>query len=88
MGHNPGDGPARDQDTEDRGHFHLLGLDRQVAYQGRDWRQREGMGDIFFSGRSQEDWEGPGELKLHSTEPQELQGFQASIAAQCKRQLN
>lgn len=43
---------------------------------------------FFFSGRSQEDWEGPGELKLHSTEPQELQGFQASIAAQCKRQLN
>lgn len=46
-----------DQNTEDRGHFHLFGLDRQevtqVAYQERDWRQTEGMSDIF-TGRSQE----------------------------------
>lgn len=33
-----------------------------MAYQERDWRQTDGMGNIF-TGRSQEDWEGSGLLK-------------------------
>lgn len=37
-----------DQDTEDRGHFHLFGLDSRKSPR---W-QTEGMGDIF-TGRRQ-----------------------------------
>lgn len=33
-----------------------------MAYQERDWRQTESMGNIF-TGKSQEDWEGSRELK-------------------------